>query len=215
MKVGLVYDPVYLEHDTGSHVENKQRLMATRALLEKSGMLQQLISLSPRAATMSELIAVHTEDYVNHFQQFSQMGGGWLDGDTVASAGSYKAALYAAGGVLRGADAILTGEVDSAFALVRPPGHHAIRERAMGFCLFNNVAIAARYIQQNHGLDRIMIVDFDIHHGNGIQEAFYDDPSVLYFSSHEFPFYPGSGEIDEAGAGNGSYISDEDYSNVL
>jgi acetoin utilization deacetylase AcuC-like enzyme len=203
MKVGIVSDAIYLEHDTGSHVENKQRLLSITSCLDKSGLNRQLIPLSPRAASEDELLTIHSRRHIDRVCSYSQRGGGWLDGDTVTSAGSYKAALYAVGGLLRGVDALLSGKMDSVLALVRPPGHHATPQRAMGFCLFNNVAIAARYAQQRHGLERVLIVDFDVHQGNGTQEAFYDDPSVLYFSTHQYPFYPGSGDIGETGSGAG------------
>ena len=203
MKVGLVQDAIYLEHDTGSHPENKQRLLAIASCLDKSGLRGQLIPLPPRAATADELLTIHPQGHIDRVESYSQIGGGWLDGDTVTSPGSYKAALYAVGGLLCGVDAVLDGEMNSAFALVRPPGHHAPPERAKGFCLFNNIAIAARYAQQRHGLKRVLIVDFDVHHGNGTQDAFYDDPDVLYFSTHQYPFYPGTGDIHETGSGAG------------
>lgn len=203
MSVGLIYDPIYLEHDTGSHPENSERLVAMMAMLEKSGLKDQLVSIPPRMATESELLAIHSKDHIDRVESSSARGGSWLDGDTYCSSGSYKAALYAAGGILRGVDAVMNGEVNSAFGLVRPPGHHATRNRAMGFCLFNNIAIAARYAQKQHGLKRILIADFDVHHGNGTQDSFYDDPDVLYFSSHLYPYYPGSGDVDETGTGDG------------
>ncbi|MFA4836226.1 MAG: histone deacetylase, partial [Dehalococcoidia bacterium] len=203
MKVGIIYDPVYLTHDTGTHPENRQRLVAIMNLLEDSGLIDKLVSLSPRMATVGELLTVHSQQLVEAVEQCSEKGGGWLDGDTVASRGSWKAALYAVGGLLRGIDAVLSSEVNSAFALVRPPGHHATINHSMGFCIFNNIAIAARYAQQQHGLRRILIVDFDVHHGNGTQDVFYDNPDVLYFSTHQYPHYPGSGDIDEIGNGRG------------
>ncbi len=209
MEVGYVYDRIYLEHDTGTHPENSERLVSIMSLLERSGLKEQLVSLSPRMATDGELMTIHSQEHIMQVESSSTRGGAWLDGDTFASRASYKAALYAAGGLLRGVDGVLNGEVNSAFALVRPPGHHATHGRAMGFCLFNNVAIAARYVQQQHGLKRILIVDFDVHHGNGTQDAFYEDPDVLYFSSHLYPYYPGSGDVDETGrgAGKGSTIN--------
>ncbi|MFO8010355.1 MAG: histone deacetylase [Dehalococcoidia bacterium] len=203
MGTGIVYDPIYLEHDTGSHPENSNRLISAMNLLESSGLIDRLVSLPPRMATENELMAIHTQEHIVNVQACSERGGAWLDGDTFCSKASYKAALYAAGGLLRGVDAIMNVDLNSTFGLVRPPGHHATRARAMGFCLFNNIAIAARYAQREHGIRRIMIVDFDVHHGNGTQEAFYDDPDVLYFSTHLYPFYPGTGDVDEIGISNG------------
>jgi len=200
MKVGFVYDPIYFEHDTGQHPENAKRLEAIISHLEMTGLKRQLTLIKPRAASMEELLPVHDEYYISHIQDVAQKGGGWLDADTVMSSNSYEAALYAAGGVIRATEAVMNEEVDSAFALVRPPGHHAIYERAMGFCLFNNLAIATKCALANYKLERILIVDFDVHHGNGTQAAFYDNPHVLYISTHEYPFYPGTGSIEEAGS---------------
>lgn len=200
-KVGFVYDPVYLQHDTGAHPENKGRLVAITNLLERSGLAQQLINLSPRMATTDELLTIHAQEHIDRVKSCSQSGG-WLDGDTVASTGSYETVLYAAGGLLRAVEAVIAGEIDSAFALVRPPGHHATYRRAMGFCLFNNIAIAAKYAQQQ-GLGGVLIADFDVHHGNGTQGIFYNDPNVVYFSTHQYPFYPGTGGVEEAGSGEG------------
>ncbi|MDO8491939.1 MAG: histone deacetylase [Dehalococcoidia bacterium] len=202
-KVGLVYDPVYLKHDTGAHVENASRLTGIASLLESSGLKARLLDIPPRPATLEELALVHPRSHVEQIRQAAESGGGWLDADTVVSPGSYQAAIYAAGGVLEAVDAVLAKKADSAFALVRPPGHHATPDRAMGFCLFNNVAIAARYALTRHGLKRVMIVDWDVHHGNGTQEVFYSEPRVLYFSTHEYPFYPGSGAVEELGTGPG------------
>ena len=201
MKVGFVYDPIYLKHDTGHHVEIAKRLEAIISHLERTGLKQQLTPIKPRAASVEELSLVHDEHYISHIRDIAQRGGGWLDADTVMSSNSYEAALYATGGVIRATEAVMDGEVDSAFALVRPPGHHATYEQAMGFCLFNNVAIAAKYALANYELERILIVDFDVHHGNGTHAAFYDNPRVLYISTHEYPFYPGTGSIEETGGG--------------
>jgi acetoin utilization deacetylase AcuC-like enzyme len=209
MKAGFVYDPIYLKHDTGQHVENAGRLEAIISHLEQTGLRQQLTPLKPRAASIAEISQVHDKQYISHIKEVAQKGGGWLDADTVMSAESYQAAIYAAGGVIKATDAVMKGEVGSAFALVRPPGHHATSRRAMGFCLFNNVAIAAKYALAKYKLERILIIDFDVHHGNGTQGTFYDDPQVLYLSTHEYPFYPGTGGIEEtgSGAGEGSTIN--------
>jgi len=201
MKVAYIYDPIYLKHDTGHHVENARRLEAITSHLEQSGLRQKLTLIKPRAATAEELALVHHKQHILNIQQVAQAGGGWLDADTVMSADSYQAALYAAGGAMRATKAVMTGEVDSAFALVRPPGHHATPHQAMGFCLFNNAAIAAKYALAKYKLERILIIDFDVHHGNGTQQIFYDSPEVLYISSHQYPFYPGTGNIDETGEG--------------
>jgi len=203
MKVGLVYDPIYLKHDTGQHIENAQRLEATISHLEQTQLKQQLTLIKPRAASTEEISLVHHNQHISHIQDVAQRGGGWLDVDTVMSPDSYQAAIYAAGGAIRASEVVMNGEVGSAFALVRPPGHHATSQRAMGFCLFNNVAIATRYVQAKYKLDHVVIIDFDVHHGNGTQATFYDNPQVLYVSTHEYPFYPGTGGIEETGSGAG------------
>jgi len=203
MKAGLVYDPIYLEHDTGDHVENSQRLVSIMSHLEETGMKEKLISFSPRLASIEEVEMVHAPEYVSHIKSKAESGGGWLDPDTVMCPRSYEVALYAAGGMLTAVEKVMTGEVDSAFALVRPPGHHATSNRAMGFCIFNNIAIAAKFAIANFNIERILIADFDVHHGNATQEAFYNDPKVLYFSTHQYPFYPGTGWLDETGTNEG------------
>ena len=203
MKVGLVYAPIYLEHDTGDHVENSRRLKETMSHLEEAGIKEKLTCLPPRAASLEELQMVHAAEYISYVKSKAEKGGGWLDPDTVMSSRSYEVALYAAGGILVAVQAVMKGEVDSAFALVRPPGHHAVQNRAMGFCIFNNVAIAAKFALTTFNLNHVLIVDFDVHHGNGTQDAFYADPKVLYFSTHQYPFYPGTGRMDETGIGEG------------
>ena len=203
MKVGLVYNPIYLQHDTGDHVENAVRLEQTIELLEKSGVKQQLVEVPPEPASVEDLLSVHSAEHIARIEEAAKSGRGWLDADTVVSTGSYQAALYAAGGVLKATEAVMSGKVDNAFALVRPPGHHATRREAMGFCLFNNIAIAASQSIRKHDLNRVLIVDFDVHHGNGTQDTFYSDPRVLYFSVHQYPLYPGTGEVGEVGLGGG------------
>lgn len=175
--------------------------------LERDG----LALLTPRAASEDELAAVHERSYIHEVEEAANKaaekhaGGGRstqrFATDTYVSAKSYEAAIRAAGAPLTAIDAIMAGEIDNAYCLVRPPGHHAVAEAAMGFCLFNNVAVAARYAIDHYGLERVMIIDFDVHHGNGTQEIFYDDPRVLYFSTHQAPFYPGTGQSDERGEG--------------
>jgi acetoin utilization deacetylase AcuC-like enzyme len=200
MKVGYVYDSVYLEHDTGQHPENASRLEAIMSRLNESGLKKRLYHIPPRPATIEELALVHHEEYIAYVQAVAKSGGAWLDPDTVVSPGSYKAALYAAGGLIRATEVVMT-EDGSAYALVRPPGHHATATQGMGFCLFNNVAIAARYALKKFSLERVAIIDFDVHHGNGTQDAFYRDPKVLYVSTHESPLYPGTGGLEETGSG--------------
>lgn len=201
MKVGYVYDPIYLKHDTGYHPENAQRLEAIMAHLKETGLIKQLTAIKSRPATDEELTYVHQASYVSRIQEAAGRGGGWLDADTVMSPDSYDAALYAADGAIEATDAVIRGEVSSAFALVRPPGHHATATAAMGFCLFNNIAIATRHALKKRKMDKIAIIDFDVHHGNGTQEAFYHDPQVLYVSTHQYPHYPGTGTVNETGSG--------------
>ncbi len=203
MKVGLVYDPVYLTHNTGLHVEIAKRLEWIISYLEQTGLRQQLVPVEPRAATIREIALIHQRQYISHIEAVAKEGGGWLDADTVMSANSYEAAVYAAGGAIKATEAVIDNTVNSVFALVRPPGHHSTRDQAMGFCLFNNIAIATRYAIMKYGLERVAIIDFDVHHGNGTQSAFYDDPKVLYISVHESPFFPGTGFIQETGSGLG------------
>jgi len=199
VRVGYVYDPIYLKHDTGQHPENASRLEAIISHLEETQLIHQLIPVKPRSATTQELSLIHSHQHIAYVQEMVMRGKNWLDADTAISANSYDAALYAAGGVLRASEAVMQGEVDSSFTLVRPPGHHATANRAMGFCLFNNIAIAAQYTLAKYELEHIAIIDFDVHHGNGTQESFYDNPHVLYISTHQFPFYPGTGSVDETG----------------
>ena len=216
MTTALIYDPIFLEHLTpDKHPERPERLKRAMQVLEALNWLERegLVVMPPRAATEDELAAVHERAYIRKVEAATrkvadeQSRGGkktrFFATDTFVSAQSYDAARKAAGAPLTAIDAIMKGEVDNAYCLVRPPGHHAVAESAMGFCLFNNVAVAARYALDHHGLERVMIIDFDVHHGNGTQEMFYDDPRVLYFSTHQAPFYPGTGLSDERGEGAG------------
>ena len=201
---GFVYDPMFLEHETGTHPENGNRMLATMALLEECGLLAKLKRIDARDASVAELARVHDPAYVAAVERAARQGGGWVDPDTLITPRSYDVAARVVGGTLAALDAIMHGDVASTFCLVRPPGHHATPDQAMGFCLFNHVAIAAAYARAQFGLERVAIVDFDVHHGNGTQDAFYDEPGVLYVSTHEYPFYPGTGAAREMGTGAGS-----------
>ncbi|HEX4207460.1 MAG TPA: histone deacetylase [Ktedonobacteraceae bacterium] len=216
MTTALVYDPIFLEHITPSkHPERPLRVLWAWQVIEALQWLERdgMVQLAPRAATIDELATVHERAYIAEVEAAckkvaeEEAAGGrktaFFATDTYVSAQSYAAAIKAAGAPLTAIDAVMKGEVNNAFCLVRPPGHHAVRESAMGFCLFNNVAVAARYALDHHGLERVMIIDYDVHHGNGTQEMFYDDPRVLYFSTHQAPFYPGTGAADERGEGAG------------
>jgi acetoin utilization deacetylase AcuC-like enzyme len=204
-KTGLVYDPRYLEHDMGlGHPESPNRLRAIIQQLEQSGTMAELTRIEPRKAEDEWITLVHTAAYLASLKQHAPASGRVsLDPDTSMSPGSLTAAYLAAGGALAGVDAIMQQQVDHVFCAVRPPGHHAEANRAMGFCLLNNVAIAARYARKKHGLSRVLIVDWDVHHGNGTQHSFEDDPSILFFSTHQFPHYPGTGRESERGRGAG------------
>ncbi|AAC07842.1 histone deacetylase family protein [Aquifex aeolicus] len=202
-KVGFIYDDIYLKHDWPEHPENKNRLISILEHVEKSGIKKALIDVKPRRAKVEEVALNHDPAYIQEIHDFCKSGGGYLDPDTYATPDTYDVALYAVGGVLEGIDRILSGELDRAFCAVRPPGHHAEYAKAMGFCIFNNVAIGAHYLRKIKGVNKVFIIDFDAHHGNGTQKSFYEDDTVFYFSTHEYPFYPGTGSEDERGAGKG------------
>jgi len=199
---GLFTDDLFLEHDTGyGHPENANRLRAIRERLEKT-VGPRFTKLQRRFANPEEIESIHAGSYVRALKEFCLNDGGYLDGDTPVSRASYDAAMLAAGAGIEAAEKIKSGEITSALLLVRPPGHHSLADRAMGFCLFNNIAICARYLQKI-GFAKIAIVDWDVHHGNGTQDAFYSDPSVFFISLHQYPFYPGSGAARETGRGAG------------
>lgn len=204
-KTGLIYSEIYLEHDTGkNHPESPERLKAIINHLKEKGLFSKLTLIEPSPVSLEWITTIHTPEYVREVEQSCRDGKKYLDSaDTVISIRSYEIACLSAGGVLKAIDAVMNGEVRNAFCAIRPPGHHALKNKAMGFCLFNNVAIGARYIQKKYKLSKVLIVDWDVHHGNGTQDAFYDDPTVLYFSTHRYPFYPGTGSEKEKGEGKG------------
>ncbi|UCD56735.1 MAG: histone deacetylase [Candidatus Hydrogenedentota bacterium] len=203
-KTGLVYHPIYMEHLPGSwHPERPERLTAIVQAIEEAGLKDILLNLTPSACPREYLAAVHTERLIRSIESLCGPTTQHIDADTAVSEKSFEAALFAAGAGIVAADSIMTNKVDNAFCAVRPPGHHAESDRAMGFCLFNNVAIATRYLQRVRGIEKVLIIDWDVHHGNGTQDIFYDDPTVLYFSSHQYPHYPGTGSMQEGGSGKG------------
>jgi len=196
-------DDIFAAHETGrGHPERAGRLIAVREGIKRSGVTDSRRSLTVRAASRDELIRVHSPEYLDALQQRCEAGGGRLDPDTVASSGSWQAARVAAGTGLAAIEALDAGAGDAAFCALRPPGHHAVADRAMGFCLINNVAVAAAALAERG--ERVCVVDFDAHHGNGTQDMFWTDPRVLYVSMHQWPLYPGSGRLDECGAGAGA-----------
>lgn len=200
----FVTHPDYRKHDTGpGHPERPHRLEAIDAAIEHSGLAEALERLAPEPVDEEQLAAVHARDYIRHVRDVADHGGGALDPDTVVSQASYDVALLAAGGAVAATRAVAEGRAGAAFAAVRPPGHHALAGRAMGFCLFNNAAVAVADARARFGLSRIGILDWDVHHGNGTQAIFYRDGGVLYISLHQEHWYPGTGAIEETGEGDG------------
>jgi len=205
----LLLDPLYKQHRTGEgHPERPERYDAIAQALERAGLIKELTRIPPREATEDEIAACHSREYIRTVKrdvgQLSAGGLGELStGDTIISAESLQIALKAAGGILNAVDAVMAGRSGNAFCAVRPPGHHATPNRGMGFFLFNNVAIAARYAQRKHGIGKALIADWDVHHGNGTQDIFYSDGSVFFFSTHQSPWYPGTGKPEETGEGKG------------
>jgi acetoin utilization deacetylase AcuC-like enzyme len=203
MTVGIVKHDIYLEHITDDfHPENPNRLVHIYTMLNELGS-DGVVYVEPRMATHEEIALNHEMSYIDFVAGTKGKVQRRLDPDTATSPRSYEAACMAVGGCLELIDACMASKIDSGFALVRPPGHHAERGKAMGFCIFNNVAVGARYLEKKYGLAKICIVDWDLHHGNGTQHSFYEDKTVLYFSTHQYPYYPGTGWYDEIGSGEG------------
>lgn len=206
MKTALIHHPIYQKHDTGiGHPETPKRYEAVmNALRKDADFFNSLLEIQPEQASQGLIQAAHTKEHFRRVEGAFENGLEMLDADTVISMKSFDAALYGAGGVCRAVDAVMKGEAKNAFVAVRPPGHHATAETAMGFCLFNNVAVGARYAQNIYKeIERVAIIDWDVHHGNGTQGIFYDDPSVFFFSMHQYPWYPGTGSKGETGFGRG------------
>ncbi|TCP20657.1 acetoin utilization deacetylase AcuC-like enzyme [Scopulibacillus darangshiensis] len=218
-KTGFLCDESYFWHQTGNgalnirsggmiqedtHAENPETKRRVKNLLERSGFMNELQQLAPRPATKEEIGMIHHEKYIEAVKELSRKGGGDAGEHAIVGPGSYDIALLSAGGVLTAVDAIMNDEVHNAYALVRPPGHHAEPEEGMGFCLFNNVAIAATYAKRKYGFKRILVLDWDVHHGNGTESAFYSDPEVLFISIHQENIFPkGRGAVDDSGEGEG------------
>ena len=206
MKTALVHHPIYQKHDTGpGHPETARRYeVVMDALRDDPHCWERLHEITPEKASKGLVLAAHSAQHYKRVENAFETGHDRLDADTVVSMKSFDAALFAAGGAIAGVDAVMHGEEKNAFVAARPPGHHATGEHPMGFCLFNNVAVAAKYAQNNYKeIERVAVIDWDVHHGNGTQGIFYDDPSVYFFSMHQYPWYPGTGAKGETGFGRG------------
>jgi acetoin utilization deacetylase AcuC-like enzyme len=203
MKTGLVTSEIFLEHDTGhSHPECKERLSSVLEKIQSKNYFNKLQKIEPRKASFEEISLNHDLSYITQFEKKVSLGSGYFDQDTPYSKNSFLAAIKAVGAGLDLADKILASELKNGLALVRPPGHHAVKEHAMGFCMFNNIAITAKYLKSK-GMKKILIYDFDVHHGNGTESSFYEDEEVYFISTHQFPFYPGTGSPTDIGFGKG------------
>ena len=198
----LFTHPSSHRHDTGAHPENANRLVAIEAALDRDRP-PGLEPVEAPAATREQLLRVHTAEHIEAIESFAGAGGGMIDVDTIASADSFEAAVHAAGGAAAAAERLVAGEAQAAFCALRPPGHHAVADQAMGFCLFNNAAVAARHAIDGCGADRVLILDWDVHHGNGTEAIFAETSDVLYSSIHQWPLYPGTGAAEYDGEGEG------------
>lgn len=202
MTTGYVFEEVFVQHNLQAHPENAHRLVAILHYLNDHNIMPQLTRVRGRLAASNELAYGHHPNYIQMVEENSRRGGGMLDADTYSNKHSFEAASTAVGGLIDLTAAVVKGELQNGFALVRPPGHHAVPSRAMGFCLFGTVAIAARAAVRDMGLKRVAIVDFDVHHGNGTQDILIEDADILFASSHQYPFYPGTGAVNEIGTGS-------------
>ena len=204
-KTIILKEDRYLDHVTQpGHPECSERLRAIYARLKDEDVKDCFEEVQPEQVSIAEISMNHSSEYIETIKATDGRSFVSLDPDTTTSSGSWKASILAAGAVITGIDMIMDGKADNGFALVRPPGHHAEKSRAMGFCLFNNIAIGAKHLLKNHHLKRILIIDWDIHHGNGTQNSFYSSPEVLYFSTHQYPYFPGTGAFNETGIEDGA-----------
>lgn len=203
MTTGYVYSDLFLRHQAPGHPETPLRLESIQEVLEAGHLLSRLKRIDPAPASEAQVLAVHSLLLVERLKGMVRRGGGYLDSDTYTNAASLDTAVLSAGAAIRAVDAVMAQEVDNAFVAARPPGHHAMRDQSMGFCLMNNVAIATQHAIDRYRLERVMIIDLDVHHGNGTQDIFYTRPDVLYFSTHRYPFYPGTGHWSETGEARG------------
>jgi acetoin utilization deacetylase AcuC-like enzyme len=206
MRTAIVHHPIYQKHDTGfGHPETPKRYeIVIDSLKSDENLWKNLIEITPEKVSKGVIQAAHSPKHFKYVEHAFEEGVHMLDADTVISMQSFDAALFAAGGACRAVDAVMNSEAKNAFVAARPPGHHATSEHAMGFCLFNNVAVAARYAQQKYEeIEKVAVVDWDVHHGNGTQGIFFDDPTVFFFSQHQYPWYPGTGSRGETGFGRG------------
>jgi len=204
-RCGLLYDPVFLDHHTGpGHPECPDRVAFAYQAIEKAGLVDKSVFLKPQTCQTEALERVHSKSYLSQAEKDIKQGASQLSaGDTSISKDSWEVAQQATGGIVGALDQIMSGSIDRAFCLTRPPGHHATPTRGMGFCILNHAAVAARHAQSVHGVGKVLIVDWDVHHGNGTQDIFYEDESVYFFSTHQAPWYPGTGSREETGSGNG------------
>jgi len=200
-QTGYVFDPVFLQHDFEGHPESAKRLKAILDKLEASGIISQLKKINSRRATTEEISFCHSLDYISKVETICAKGGGYLDPDTYTNSFSFETAGIAVGSLIELTDAVITEKIKNGFALLRPPGHHALANRAMRFCIFGNAAIVAKSALKNPAINKAAIIDFDVHHGNGTQALIGDNPDILFISTHQFPFYPGTGAITEIGSG--------------